>query len=184
MFFLHGFSQLLYEMHEFTIKAQTRGFKHEKMDALSEDISNLIISISSKGSSSITEMIIKDDTTDAIKLLLEVPEEKLFEKHKTDYILIANRIILKDSDSLDNCIRHYSWIIGKYKSTIDISTFRPLSEAILDTYKPYFCTNARWDIDYAEKNVFEESLIMLYSAIKEWGVYDDFWENYKPRYYK
>ena len=184
MFFLHGFSQLLYEMHEFTIKAQTRGFKHEKMDAMSEDISNLIISISSKNSRSITEMIIKDDTTDAIKLLLEVSEEKLFEKHKTDYILIANRIILKDSDSLDNCIRHYSWIIGKYKSTIDISTFRPLSEAILYTYKPYFCGNARWEIDYAEKNVFEESLIMLYSAIKEWGVYDDFWDNYKPRYYK
>lgn len=184
MFFLHSFSQLLYEMHEFTIKAQTRVFKHEKMDALSEDISNLIISISSKDSKSITEMIIKDDTIDAIKLLLEVPDEELFEKHKTDYILIANRIILKESDSLDNCIRHYSWIIGKYKSTIDINTFKPLSEAILYKYKPYFCTNARWDIDYAEKNVFEESLIMLYSAIKEWGVYDDFWDNYKPRYYK
>lgn len=183
-FFLRGFAQILYEMYEFTIKAQTHGFKHEKMDVLLKEISSLIISITSKGSRGITEMIIKDDTTDAIKLLLEVPEEKLFEKHKTDYILIANRIILKDSDSLENCIRHYSWIIGKYKSTIDVNTFRPLSEAILDTYKSYFCNNARWDIDFAEKDVFEESLIMLYSAIKEWGVYDDFWENYKPRYYK
>ncbi len=184
MFFQHCFARLLYEMHRFIVKAQTIGFKHEKMDVLLEEVSSLIISISSNGSRSITEMIIKDDTTDAIKLLLEVPKEKLFEKHKTDYILIANRIILKDSDSLDNCIRHYSWIIGKYKSTIDISTFRPLSEAILDTYKPYFCNNAIWDVDCAEKTVFEESLIVLYSVIKEWGVCDDFWDNYKPRYYK
>ena len=129
-------------------------------------------------------MIMKDDTTEAIKLLLEVPEEKLFEKHKTDYILIANRIILKVSESLDNCIRHYSWIIDKYRSIIDSNTFRPLSEAILDAYKPYYCNGAKWDIDYANKHIFEESLIVLYSAIKEWGAYDEFWDSYKPRYYK
>ena len=184
MFFLHGFSHLLYEMYRFIIKAQISGFKHEKMNAMLENVSNKIIGVSSRDSRNITEMIIKDDTTEAIKLLLEVPEEKLFEKHKTDYILIANRIIFKESESLDNCIRHYSWIIDKYKSTIDINTFKPLSEAILNTYKPYFCSGARWDIDCARKNVFEESLIVLYSAIKEWGAYDEFWDSYKPRYYK
>ena len=184
IFFLHGFTHLLYEMYRFIIKAKISGFKHEKMNTLLENVSSLIIRISSKGSRNITEMIMKDDITEAIKLLLEVPEEKLFEKHKTDYILIANRIILKVSESLDNCIRHYSWIIDKYRSIIDSNTFRPLSEAILDAYKPYYCNGAKWDIDYANKHIFEESLIVLYSAIKEWGAYDEFWDSYKPRYYK
>lgn len=183
-FFQLGYTQLLYEMYRFTIKAKANGFNYEKLKALSEEILSLIINISSEGSSNITEMIIKDDTTDAIKLLLEIQDEKLLEKHKIDYILIANRIVLKDSVSLDDCIRHYSWIINKHKLTIDVNTFRPLSEAILDTYKPYYCSSTRWDIENSGKDVFEESLIILYSAIKEWGVYDEFWDKYNPRYYR
>ena len=101
---------------------------------------------------------------------------------QSEYILLANKIVLKQSQYLNSCMRHFSWIVGTYSDMIPRVIFKPILEYILISYTPYFNGETSWDISYARKDEFEKGLLNIYSTFRNWGGENSFWKSYKPRF--
>ena len=115
-------------------------------------------------------------------MLVDVQPEKRFTEFQPEYILLANKIVLRHSQYLNSCMKHFSWVVGTYSDMVPRLTFKPILEQILISYIPYFNGETSWDISYARKDGFEKGLLKIYSTFCNWGGENSFWESYKPRF--
>ena len=102
-----------------------------------------------------------------------------------EYMLIANKILARQSKYLNSCFIHFGWALTKYKDGFDKVAIKPLLKSILELYKQYFegRNELNWDIEYAEKDIVERELCKNYKVYQSWGGQISFWDNYIPRYY-
>lgn len=182
-FFLSHFTSLLEEMNLFILNNKLNFLSRDEIESKKREIISLRMSISSSDSQNIVEMIVRDETSDAISMLLDISKDYLFSQHQTEYILIANRLILRDSQSLNSCMRHFSWVVEKYHAKMAQDIFRPLLQSILLSYERYFNGDIEWNLKFAQKDVFEKCLIKINSVLNQWGCNNLFWDSYTPRYY-
>ena len=182
LFFLNHFDGILDEMKLFVENNSFKAISKEEYDRVHENIIKLRISISSKTSQNISELLIEDHTNDAISMLVDVQPEKRFTEFQSEYILLTNKIVLKQSQYLNSCMKHFSWIVETYSDMIPQVIFKPILEQILISYIPYFNGETIWDISYARKDEFEKGLLKIYSTFRNWGGENSFWESYKPRF--
>lgn len=183
IFLLSHFSSLLDEMKLFIENNIFTNIDDSVIKNTHDKIVKLRINISSESSQSIHEMIINDETNIAISILVDVKPEYLFTMYLSEYILIANRIIFKDSCYLSSCINHFSWVTETYQKFMPKEIFMPMLKYMLIAYKPYFNGDSDWDLIYARKENMELSLIKIYSVFAQWGGKDDFWQSYNCRYF-
>lgn len=182
LFFISNFDGILDEMKLFVEDNSFKAISKEEYDRVHDIIIKLRIYVSSNSSHNISELLIEDHTNDAISMLVDVKPEKRFTEFLSEYILLANKIVLKQSQYLNSCMRHFSWIVGTYSDMIPRVIFKPILEYILITYTPYFNGETRWDISYARKDEFEKGLLRIYSTFRNWGGENTFWGSYKPRF--
>lgn len=182
LFFLNHFDGILDEMKLFVGNNTIKAISKEEHDRIYDIILKLRISVSSNSSNNISELLIEDHTNDAISMLVDVKPEKRFTEFQSEYILLANKIVLKQSQYLNSCMRHFSWIVGTYSDMIPQIIFKPILEYILFSYIPYFNGEMSWDISYAKKDEFEKGLLKIYSTFCNWGGENTFWKSYKPRF--
>lgn len=182
LFFLNHFDGILDEMKLFVENNSFKAISKEEYDRVHDNIIKLRISISSKTSQNISELLIEDHTNDAISMLVDVQPEKRFTEFQPEYILLANKIVLRQSQYLNSCMKHFSWVVGTYSDMVPRLTFKPILEQILISYIPYFNGETSWDISYARKDEFEKGLLKIYSTFCNWGGENSFWESYKPRF--
>lgn len=182
LFFLSHFEGILDEMKLFVENNSFKAISKEEYDMVYDNIIKLRISVSSNSSHNISELLIEDHTNDAISMLVDVKPEKRFTEFQSEYILLANKIVLKQSQYLNSCMKHFSWIVGTYSDMIPRVIFKPILEYILISYTPYFNGEMTWDISYARKDEFEKGLLKIYSTFRNWDGENSFWESYKPRY--
>lgn len=181
-FFLSHFDVILDEMKSFMESNSFKTISKEEYDRVLGSIIKLRILISSNTSHSISELLIEDHTNDAVSILVDIKPEERFPKFQSEYILLANKIILKQSQYLNSCMKHFSWIIGTYSEMIPQVIFKPILEYVLISYVPYFNGEMDWDIPYAKKDDFEKGLMKIYSTFRNWGGENSFWKSYKPRF--
>ena len=182
LFFLNHFDGILDEMKLFLENNSFKAISKEEYDRVHDNIIKLRISISSKTSQNISELLIEDHTNDAISMLVDVQPEKRFTEFQSEYILLTNKIVLKQSQYLNSCMKHFSWIVETYSDMIPQVIFKPILEQILISYIPYFNGETIWDISYARKDEFEKGLLKIYSTFRNWGGENSFWKSYKPRF--
>lgn len=182
LFFLSHFDGILDEMKLFVENTSLKAISKEEYGRVHDTIIKLRISISSNSSHNISELLIEDYTNDAISILVDVKPEKRFTEFQSEYILIANKIVLKQSQYLNSCMKHFSWVVGTYSDMVPQVIFKPILEYILIAYTPYFNGDLGWDIAYARKDEFEKGLMRIYSIFRNWGGENSFWESYKPRF--
>lgn len=182
LFFLSHFDGILDEMKLFVENNSFKAISKEEYDKVHDIIIKLRISISSNSSHNISELLIEDHTNDAISILVDVKPEKRFTEFQSEYILLANKIVLKQSQYLNSCMKHFSWVVGTYSDMVPRLIFKPILEYILIAYTPYFNGDLGWDIAYARKDEFEKGLMRIYSIFRNWGGENSFWESYKPRF--
>lgn len=182
LFFLSHFDGILDEMKLFVENTSLKAISKEEYGRVHDTIIKLRISISSNSSHNISELLIEDYTNDAISILVDVKPEKRFTEFQSEYILIANKIMLKQSQYLNSCMKHFSWVVGTYSNMVPQVIFKPILEYILIAYTPYFNGDLGWDIAYARKDEFEKGLMRIYSIFRNWGGENSFWESYKPRF--
>lgn len=182
LFFLSHFYVILDEMKLFVENNSFKAITKKEYDRVHDIIIKLRISISSNSSHSISELLIEDHTNDAISMLVDVKPEKRFTEFQSEYILLANKIVLKQSQYLNSCMKHFSWVVGTYSDMIPRVIFKPILEYILIAYTPYFNGDLGWDIAYARKDEFEKGLMRIYSIFRNWGGENSFWKSYKPRF--
>ena len=182
LFFLSHFDGILDEMKLFVENTSLKAISKEEYGRVHDTIIELRISISSNSSHNISELLIEDYTNDAISILVDVKPEKRFTEFQSEYILIANKIVLKQSQYLNSCMKHFSWVVGTYSDMVPQVIFKPILEYILIAYTPYFNGDLGWDIAYARKDEFEKGLMRIYSIFRNWGGENSFWESYKPRF--
>jgi len=142
---------------------------------------------SSRGGESIKYLICSNDNVkirNGIERLSYEVELKGIQNHLTDYKIITNMIILRNTESIETCFRHLMCAIKKYQSKFHNQTFIPLFQSILTCYWEYYKPiDARsWDVP-AEKDVFEKLLIQLAELLESWGYSKNEWKHYKPIYY-
>ncbi|WP_305156668.1 hypothetical protein, partial [uncultured Muribaculum sp.] len=181
-FILSHFDAILDEMKLFMECNSFKTISKEEYDRVLGIIIKLRILISSNTSHSIGELLIEDHTNDAVSMLVDIKPEERFPKFQSEYILLANKIVLKQSQYLNSCMKHFSWIIGTYSDMIPQVIFKPILEYILISYTPYFNGEMNWDIPYAKKDDFEKGLMKVYSTFQNWGGENSFWKSYKPRF--
>lgn len=181
-FFLNHFDTILDEMKLFVENNSFSEISKEEYEEVHGTIVNLRIHISSNTSHNISELLIEDLTNDVISMLVNIKPEERFTKYQSEYILLANKLVLKNSQYLNSCMKHFSWIVETYANMIPQVIFKPILKNILITYTPYFNKKIEWDITYARKDDFEKGLIKIYSVFRIWGGEDNFWESYKPRF--
>lgn len=139
-----------------------------------------------RGGAQISTLLIDDDHTgDAIESLVKEIVIGGVSKSQYEYMLIANKIILCNSQYLNSCFKHFAWALTEYENQFNQKIFYPLLKSILDLYKPYFLHKKprKWDIQYAEKNIVEKELIAIYKIYAQWSGKSTFWAKYKPIYY-
>lgn len=181
-FVLSHFDAILDEMKSFMESNSFKAISKEEYDRVLGIIIKLRILISSNTSHSIGELLIEDHTNDAVSMLVDVKPEERFTKFQSEYILLANKILLKQSQYLNSCMKHFSWIIGTYSDMIPRIIFKPILEYILIAYTPYYNGEMNWNIPYAKKDDFEKGLMKIYSTFQNWGGENSFWKSYKPRF--
>lgn len=181
-FVLSHFDAILDEMKSFMESNSFKAISKEEYDRVLGTIIKLRILISSNTSHSISELLIEDHTNDAVSILVDIKPKERFPKFQSEYILLANKIILRQSQYLNSCMKHFSWIIGTYSDMIPQVIFKPILEYILISYTPYFNGEMNWDIPYAKKDDFEKGLMKIYSTFRNWGGENSFWKSYKPRF--
>ena len=182
LFFVSHFDGILDEMKLFVENNSFKAISKEEYDRVHDIIIKLRISVSSKTSQNISELLIEDHTNDAISMLVYVQPKKRFTEYQSEYILLANKIVLKQSQYLNSCMKHFSWIVETYSDMIPRVIFKPILEQILISYISYFNGETSWDISYAKKDEFEKGLLKIYSTFCNWGGENSFWESYKPRF--
>lgn len=182
IFFLSHFDSLLDEMKSFAESNTFSTIPEEEYDKTCNEINSLRISIASSTSQSIHELLVRDETSDAISILVGIKPEDRFPKYQGEYVLLANKIILMKSQYLNSCMNHFSWIVDSYSEYMSKELFKPLLEYILIAYEPYFSGMENWDISYAKKEDFEKGLMKIYNAFRNWNGLNPFWQSYKPRF--
>ncbi|WP_285827147.1 SIR2 family protein [Bacteroides acidifaciens] len=182
LFFLSHFDGILDEMKLFVENNSFKAITKEEYDRVHDIIIKLRISVSSNSSHNISELLIEDHTDNAISMLVNVKPEKRFMEFQSEYILLANKIVLKQSQYLNSCMKHFSWVVGTYSDMVPRVIFKPTLEYILIAYTPYFNGDLDWDIAYARKDEFEKGLMRIYSIFRNWGGENSFWASYKPRF--
>lgn len=182
LFFLSHFDVILDNMKLFVEGNSFKTISNEEYDRIHDLIIKLRISVSSNSSHNISELLIEDHTNDAISMLVDVKPEERFLKFQSEYILLANKLALKQSQYLNSCIKHFSWVVETYSDMIPRIIFKPILEYILISYTPYFNGETSWDISYARKDEFEKGLLNIYSTFRNWGGENSFWKSYKPRF--
>lgn len=158
--------------------------KQKGYSSVKRDISRLLSR--ENGGAAISGMLIDDSNAgNAISELAEEVFCKGASDYRHEYILLTNKIISKDSQYLNSCFKHFGWVIDKYRNQFDREVFKPILKSILDTYKPYFAkyNSRRWDLRYAEKDVVEHELTVIYKVYSAWGGKINFWDKYTPKYY-
>ena len=90
------------------------------------------------GGKNISDLLIKDDSNEAIKSMINESFISGVSQMRSEYILIANKIIMRDSKYLNSCFIHFSWALEKYENQFDENIFKPLLDSILVSYQPYF----------------------------------------------
>ena len=139
-----------------------------------------------RGGNKLSELLIDDEhTNNAIACLVNEIQANGVSKYQEEYMLLANKIIMHNSQYLNACFLHFGWVLTKYKEQFKPEIFKPLLKYILDSYKPYFLRNKpkKWDIQYAEKDIVEKELLRIYRVYAKWGGRSVFWSNYTPLYY-
>ncbi len=114
LFFLSHFDGILDEMKLFVENNSFKAISKEEYDRVHDTIIKLRISVSSNTSHNINELLIEDHTDDAISMLEDIHPEKRFTEFQSEYILLANKIVLKQSKYLNRYMKHFSWIVGTY----------------------------------------------------------------------
>lgn len=182
---LVNWKNLLLQMKSFLVKNKKKLSKNLDFNDILSNIEKIYKS--ERGGNSIIDAIFSDDASivrNGIENL--VYEIGLFgvKKFQNEYIAIANRIIFKNNEGLNSCLKHFSWSLTKYKNEFDFNCFKPLLKRILNTYSPYFKkrNSVSWKI-YAEKDVAEQSMIAIYKVYESWNGKDDFWKKYKSIFY-
>jgi hypothetical protein len=123
--------------------------------------------------------LINGEDREAIRMLLNVPDEELFTLYTYEYMQIANKLIFKTSKVLNTCMIHFVYTMNRFKDKVDLGIFKRHIESILQSYEQYFRKNGEeWDLQYAEKDIFERELLKLYSAYNYLGGSNEFWSNY------
>lgn len=186
VFFLRHFDSILDEMKSFMEDNILKAVLKEEYDEEYHKVHDTIIKLRSKCSSNtsnnISELLIADHTNDAVSMLVDIKPEERFPKFQSEYILLANKIVLKQSQYLNSCMKHFSWIVGTYSDMIPRVIFKPILEYILIAYIPYYDGEMNWNIPYAKKDDFEKGLMKIYSTFENWGGENSFWKSYKPRF--
>lgn len=139
-----------------------------------------------RGGDKITDLLIDDSrTNNAIESLVNDIIITGVSQYQYEYTLIASKIIMRNSQYLNSCFKHFSWALTEYKEQFKQDIFKPLLKSILETYQPYFLLGkaTKWDIQYAEKNVVEKELMNIYKVYIQWGGKSSFWTQHKPMYY-
>ena len=158
--------------------------KQKGYSSVKRDISRLLNK--ENGGATISGMLSDDfNIGNAISELVEEVFCKGASGYRHEYILLTNKIINKDSQYLNSCFKHFGWALDKYQDQFDRDIFRPILKSILDTYKPYFAkhNSRRWDLRYAEKDVVEHELTVIYKVYSTWGGKINFWDKYTLKYY-
>lgn len=103
-----------------------------------------------------------------------------------EYEIIANLIMQHCTQTLDMCIRHFSWAVTykKYQKFFVSHNFQTTVLLILHVYKPYFMGKdmEEWNLN-VDKNVVETNMIKMNKWLKEFGLTDSDWDNYQPIYF-
>lgn len=139
-----------------------------------------------RGGNSISSLLIDDEKTGkAISMLVNDIHRLGIGSYHYEYMLIANKILARQSKYLNSCFIHFGWALTKYKDGFDKVAIKPLLKSILELYKQYFegRNELNWDLEYAEKDIVERELCKIYKVYQSWGGQISFWDNYIPRYY-
>ena len=182
VFFLSHFASLLDEMISFAENNTFSTITKKEYCEIYNGIKSLRISIASNTSHSIHELLVRDETSDAISMLVGIKPESRFPEYQGEYILLANKLILMKSQNLNSCMNHFSWIVDSYLEYMPKDIFKSLLEYILIAYKPYFSGEENWDLLFAKKEDFEKGLMKIYNAFRNWDGINSFWQSYKPRF--
>lgn len=181
-FFINHFATLLDEMKSFIESNTFKAISPKEYDEIYNEIISLRVSVASNACHSIYDLLIRDETSDAISMLVDIKPEIRFPKYQGEYILLANKLVLMKSQHLNSCMNHFSWIVDSYSEYIPQDIFKSLLEFILIAYEPYFNGKQNWNLPFAKKEDFESGLIKIYSVFKKWGGINVFWQSYKPRF--
>lgn len=181
--FFHGyFAPLLDEMKSFTENNIFETISRKEYNEIYSDIKSLRISNASSNSHSIQDLLVRDETSAAISLLVDIKSEMRFPKYQGEYILLVNKLILMKSQHLNSCMNHFSWIVDSFSEFMSQDVFKPLLGSILIAYEPYFSGELNWDLSFAKKEDFEKGLIRIYNTFRKWNGINSFWSSYKPRF--
>lgn len=135
---------------------------------------------------SIYQLIADDQMYRAIRrLMVEVVMNGL-DTYRLEYEQIIGRIIAKDSSELGTCFQHITWIMSHRQKFFNTDDFKKLFKAILDVYRPYFDNNGvgplEWKLLGCQKEIAENSLIIIHQTLEKWGVKSRFWAQYKRKF--
>jgi hypothetical protein len=102
---------------------------------------------------------------------------------ETEYIIIANAIISLKKQKLYRYFDHFVWAISKYKDSFEQEIFSSLLELVLNVYRPFYEDKDKsWNLS-AKKDNIEKNLIKINNILNTWGINNEFWDNYTPRFY-
>ena len=131
---------------------------------------------------SIFTAIISDDARkvrEGIQNLVYRVESSGVKNLRTEYIVIANRIIIKQNAALQSCLVHFASVLKTNHPDFDNEIFMPLIDKMLVVYSPYFSNNkAIWNID-AKKEDVEDAMIEINKVAKKYRRGHIFWNNHK-----
>lgn len=178
---------VLTEMHEFVL---SNGGILKSEDGLREfgRTKRTVVKLLSRkrGGTDIASLMADDSKTHiAIEWLVDEIVRNGPARYEYEYVLLANKIILHESQFLDSCFVHFGWALTAYADKYDKKVFKRLLKSMLDSYMPYFRVRneRRWDIEYAGKNIVERELLRIYGVYRSWGGKSAFWDKYVPRYF-
>ncbi len=181
---LGGMNFILKEMKKFMI-INENVLQRKKCYGTVKDSVNTLLKKRSKGNA-ITALLSDDTKTGkVIEWLVDEISNKGVTKFQQEYILLTNKMISQNSKYLNSCFVHFAWALETYHGEYNKEIFKPILEHILISYKSYFQfeNERKWDIEYARKEIVEQKLLSIYSVLKKWGGYSDFWDKYKTRYH-
>lgn len=182
--FLNDWSYILVEMQDF-LRNNRRVLKGEDgYSSISRSVTRLLNQ--GRGGGSISSLLLEDGkTAKAISWMVHDVYNRGARHLQYEYVLLANKLLSRQSACLNSCFRHFGWSLVNYENDFDRELLKPLLKGLFDLYESYFrgADEWRWDVENAEKNVVERELVKMYEVYKSWGGYNRFWDGYAPRYY-
>lgn len=175
---------LLLEMIAFLSAHKKILYKQSDYDQIRETVLRLYRAKS--GYKTAVEALTSADST----IVSHVIEEMVYDiqmgkisKNRSEYTIIANRILMRKPEGLKSCFVHYAWCLEKYRKKFPKAMFGPITWQIMEEYRKYFDKDnaIAWDIN-APKDIIESSLLQLYKTCKKWGYNEYFWNEYIPQY--